>query len=45
MLILASTERKEAVGMKEALARGKVERITGDRTARAHYIKRIVEFR
>lgn len=31
--------------MKEMITRGKVERITGDRTTRAHYVKRTVEFR
>jgi hypothetical protein len=36
---------KEPPDMKEMIARGKVERITGDRTTRIHYEKRIVELR
>lgn len=31
--------------MREVTARGKMEKITGDRTGRAHYVKRIVEYR
>jgi hypothetical protein len=31
--------------MKEMIARGRVEKNTGDRTGRAHYVKRIIEFR
>ncbi len=31
--------------MKETFLKGKVERITGDRTTRVHYIKRIWESR
>jgi hypothetical protein len=31
--------------MKELIARGKMEKITGDRTTRAHYVKRLIEFR
>lgn len=31
--------------MREMIPRGKMEKITGDRTDRAHYIKRIVEYR
>lgn len=31
--------------MKEMIIRGRVERITGDRTARPHYVKKVVEFR
>ena len=31
--------------MKEMIARGKMEKITGDRTARAHYVKRTIEYR
>lgn len=31
--------------MREMIARGKTERMTGDRTDRAHYIKRVVEYR
>ena len=30
--------------MKE-MTRGRVERFTGDRTGRAHYVKRVVEYR
>lgn len=31
--------------MKEMIGRGRMEKVTGDRTARPHYIKRMVEFR
>lgn len=31
--------------MKEMVTKCRVERITGDRTGRPHYVKRIVEFR
>ena len=31
--------------MKELIGRGKMEKLTGDRTSRPHYIKRIVEYR
>lgn len=31
--------------MKEMIGRGRMEKITGDRTTRAHYIKRVAEYR
>lgn len=31
--------------MKEMIAKGRAEKLTGDRTGRPHYIKKIVEFR
>jgi hypothetical protein len=31
--------------MKEMITRGRSERTSGDRTARAHYVKRVVEYR
>ena len=31
--------------MKEMMEKGRMEKMTGDRTGRAHYVKRIVLFR
>ncbi len=31
--------------MKEMITRGRAEKFTGDRTGRAHYIKKTVEYR
>ncbi len=46
MIILAAKERrKDAIKMKEMIGRGRMEKVTGDRTTRPHYIKRNVEFR
>jgi hypothetical protein len=45
--ILASKKERERrpPEMKEMIARGRVERMTGDRTGRPHYVKKTVEFR
>lgn len=44
MSIVAMQERGTSE-MKEMITRGKMAKITGDRTDRAHYIKRVVEYR
>lgn len=42
---LEKRKERRSSEMKEMITRNRAERLTGDRTDRPHYIKRMVEFR